>query len=104
MIFEMRTYRLKAGCLEKYLELVENEGIDLQKRHLGSLVGYFFSEIGPLNEIVHIWGYQDLNDRAFRRANLAADAEWIAFVPKIQCLIDKMQSTILKGARFSPLL
>ena len=47
MIYEMRTYRLKTGTLPAYLKLVEEEGIAIQKSHLGELVGYFYSEIGP---------------------------------------------------------
>src|SRR5262249_26978704 len=103
MIYEMRTYRLKAGAVPAYLKLVEEEGIEVQKWHLGRLVGYFSSEIGQLNEIVHIWAYQDLNDRAARRPNLAADARWRDFVPKIQALIDSMESKILLPTQFSPM-
>ena len=47
MIYELRTYRLKTGTVPTYLRLVEDEGISIQKSHLGQLVGYFFSEIGP---------------------------------------------------------
>ena len=54
MIYEIRTYRLKTGAVPAYLRLIEEEGIAIQKAHLGRLVGYFHSEIGPLNEIVHI--------------------------------------------------
>jgi hypothetical protein len=50
MIYEMRTYRLKTGTLATYLKLVEEEGIAIQKSYLGELVGYFFSEIGALNQ------------------------------------------------------
>ena len=68
MLYEFRTYRLKAGKAPAYLKLVEEEGVAIQKSHLGELVGYFTSEIGSLNEIVHIWAYPDLNERARRRA------------------------------------
>ena len=67
MLYEMRTYRLKTGATPAYVKLVEEEGIAIQKSHLGQLVGYFTSEIGPLNEIVHIWAYASLDDRAARR-------------------------------------
>ena len=70
MIYEMRTYRMKVGSVPAYLKLVEEDGIAVQKEHLGRLVGYFSSEIGPLNEIVHVWAYADLVDRAERRARL----------------------------------
>ena len=103
MIYEMRTYRMKIGTVPAYLKLVDEEGIAVQKSHLGQLVGYFFSEIGALNEIVHLWAYADLNDRDSRRAALAADPRWQVFLPKIQALIETMENKILKPAAFSPL-
>ena len=103
MIYELRTYRMKVGSVPAYLKLVEQEGIAVQKSHLGQLVGYFSSEIGALNEIVHIWAYQDLNDRTTRRAKLAADPRWQTFLPKIQALIETMENKILTPATFSPL-
>jgi hypothetical protein len=103
MIYEMRTYRMKVGTVPAYLKLVDQEGIAVQKSHLGQLVGYFFSDIGALNEIVHIWAYADLNDREARRAALLADARWQQFLPKIQALIETMENKILKPASFSPL-
>ena len=103
MIYEMRTYRMKVGSVPAYLKLVEEGGIEVQKGHLGELVGYFSSEIGPLNEIVHVWAYADLADRAERRARLAVDPRWREFLPKIQSLIETMENKILLPAPFSPL-
>ena len=103
MIYEMRTYRMRVGTVPAYLKLVEEEGIAVQTSHLGHLVGYFSSDIGALNEIVHIWAYADLEDRENRRAALAADPRWQVFLPKIQALIEEMENKILKPAAFSPL-
>ncbi len=103
MYYEIRTYQMKTGTVPAYLKLVEEEGIELQKRYLGELVGYFFSEIGPLNQIVHIWAYPSLDEREARRARLAADPAWQAFMPKIQALMDIMENKIMKPAAFSPL-
>ena len=103
MLYEMRTYRLKVGVVTHYLRLVEEEGIAIQTRHLGKLVGYFSSEIGVLNEIVHIWAYSDLLDRQRRREKLAMDPEWQVFIPKIQVLIEVMENRILSPANFSPM-
>ncbi len=103
MIYEHRTYRLRNGTVPEYLRLVESEGIAIQRRHLGELVGYFTSEIGPLNEILHIWAFADLADRTQRRAALTADPAWQAFLPKIQILIESGENKILKPAPFSPL-
>lgn len=103
MIYEMRTYRLKVGALSKYIEIVQSTGIEIQKRHLGNLVGYFYSDIGPLNQVVHIWAYSSLDDREARRALLGKDPEWQAFIPSLQALVDEMENKILKAMPFSPL-
>jgi hypothetical protein len=103
MIYEHRTYRLKNGSVGAYLRLVGGEGIAIQRRHLDQLVGYFTTEVGPLNEITHIWAYADLADRDRRRAALLADPEWLAFLPKIQVLIEEGTNKILAPAPFSPL-
>lgn len=102
MFVEIRTYRLKNGAVPAYLKVVEEEGIAIQKAHLGQLVGYFSSEIGPINEIVHIWAFDSLDDRERRRSALMADPAWQAFLPRIRDLIEVAENKIMKPARFSP--
>ena len=103
MFYELRTYRLKTGTVPLYLKLVEEEGIAIQSAHLGGLAGYFATEIGPQNEIVHIWAYRSLDERERRRAALMCDERWLAFIPKIQALIETMETKILRPTAFSPL-
>ena len=45
-------------------------------KHIGHLVGDFTTEVGNVNEIGHIWAYQDLADRTKRRATMAVDPAW----------------------------
>ena len=73
MIVDHRTYELQPGRLRDFLALYEKEGLPVQKKHLGNLIGFFTTEVGNVNEIVHIWGYEDLADRTKRRAAMAAD-------------------------------
>ena len=69
MIIEQRTYDFHPGAVPKFFALYEDTGArELQRRILGNLVGYYVSEIGPLNQTVHLWGYASLDDRAARRA------------------------------------
>lgn len=100
MIYEIRTYRLKTGKTAEYINAVSSEGIKIQQPYLGHLIGYYYSEIGALNEIVHIWAYKSLDDRESRRAALAQDPAWVAFMPRIQCLIETMENRIMKPFPF----
>jgi len=100
MIVEERIYTLHAGKAAQYLKLYEQEGLAVQRPILGNLVGYYSTEIGPLNVVVHMWAYEDLADRTRRRAQLTADARWQAYVPKIAPLMQHQENRILNPASF----
>src|SRR5262250_3190863 len=103
MIVEQRTYTLHVGKVPEYLRLYESEGMAIQTRILGRLVGYFTTDIGPLNQIIHMWGYDSLENRARRRAQMQADSGWKAYVAKIQPLIHTQETKILIPTSFSPI-
>ena len=103
MIVEERIYKIKIGRLQEYLALVREEGLAIQQPALGRLVGYFVTEIGPLNHVVHLWAFDDLEDRMQRRRALAAKPEWQAFTKKLTQTIETMESRILLPTDFSPI-
>ena len=51
---EMRTYELKTGTANTYAALYLEEGFAIQKSHLGEPVGYYLSEVGDLNQVIHM--------------------------------------------------
>ena len=102
MIVEQRTYTLHIGKVAEYLRLYEAEGMETQKRILGRMVGYYSCESGDVNQVIHLWGYDDLNDRAQRRAALFQDPTWLAYIPRIMPLIITQEARFLTPARFSP--
>jgi len=103
MIVEERIYILQTGSVPEYLRLYESEGMVIQTKILGNLIGYFHCEIGPQNQVVHMWGYDSFEDRTRRRGELMADADWRAFMPKIRPLILRQENKLLIPAPFSPI-
>jgi hypothetical protein len=77
--------------------------ITIRTRILGRLIGYFHTEIGELNQVVHLWGYESLAERERRRALLAADPEWQEYLKNSPDIVVKMESRILVPAPFSPI-
>ncbi len=102
MIVEERIYTALPGKTMEYIGMYEKEGLAIQRPILGRMVGYFTSEIGSLNTIVHLWAYEDLADRAARRAKLLADPRWKAYSAKVTPLLLKQENRILVPAKFSP--
>jgi hypothetical protein len=102
MIIEKRTYTFHPGKIQEFLALYEREGLPLHTKYL-PMIGYFVSEIGTLNQVIIMWGYESMADRDTRRAALYADPEWIAFGPKTTPFIQKMETAILRPTSFSPI-
>jgi hypothetical protein len=100
MIVEERIYTLHIGKVPEYLKLYEAEGLEVQTRILGNLLGYYQVEFGPQNQIVHMWGYTDLADRTKRRAELVQDPDWKNYVPKIRPLVRWQENKLLLPAPF----
>ncbi|GAB2889168.1 NIPSNAP family protein [Paralcaligenes sp. KSB-10] len=104
MIFEHRTYTVAHGQMDSYLARYEEFALPLQLKHLGRLLGFFVSEIGPLNQVLHIWVYDDLADRERRRAALDADPAWHAFKQTNRGTFVEQNVKIMRGTRFCPKL
>lgn len=102
MIVEQRTYTCHCGKAQQYVNLYEAEGLAIQRPILGHLLGYFTSEIGTLNQVVHLWAYEDLQDRMERRKRLLGDPRWQTYAVKVQPLVLTQENKILVPAAFSP--
>ena len=102
LIVEERIYTLQVGKVPEYLRIYEAEGLAVQTRHLPRMVGYFSTEAGPLNQIIHLWAYDSFEQRVERRAAMMADPEWQAYLAKIRPLIVSQETKLLIPAPFSP--
>ncbi len=100
MYVEERMYRLKVGTAAEYLKYYENEGMKVQLKHLPHMVGYYFTEVGTLNMIVHMWAYDSLDQRDKCRAAMSADPAWQAYLAKIRPLMEAQDTRIMKCAPF----
>lgn len=104
MIVDHRTYTLHPGRMAPFLKLYEEKGWPVQTEHLGRPIGWYVSmDVGELNQIVHLWRYDDLADRERRRAALAADPRWQAYLAEAQPMFQRMENKILRGTAFMPI-
>lgn len=76
MIYEFRTYTTTIGKAPELAKLSGEIGRAIRGDEYGKLEGYWLTEIGPLNQVMHLWSYDDLNHRQERRAALAQNADW----------------------------
>ena len=100
MFVEQRLYTFAPGNSAEFNRLYEAEGRAPQWRHLGQPIGYYYSEIGPLNQVMTLWAYATLNERVERRERLFKDPQWISFLQKARPLVVTQETRILTPAPF----
>ncbi len=103
MIVEQRVYLVKVGRVPDFLTAVATLGLPVMRETLGGLIGYFVTEVGPLNEVVHLWAYENLEDRARRRKACAAHPGWPKFLAAVQPLFERMETRVMTPAPFTPI-
>jgi len=105
VIIDHRTYEMHPGRMPDWLALWEREALPLQIKYLEGFVGMFRTEVGPMNEVVHLWRYADMADRERRRNAMEADPAWQQFRRNVAALgaIRKQHTKILVPVPFSPM-
>ncbi|MBI3452533.1 MAG: NIPSNAP family protein [Rhodospirillales bacterium] len=97
---DLHIYTLNPGKLGEFFKLYAAEGRAVHIGHLGHCIGYYQSETGIQHQIVHLWGYKDIADRAKRRVALGEDPAWNAYTEKADSLLAAMENWILRPAPF----
>lgn len=97
MIVEFRTYTIKPRTLPEFLKRFE-AGLEHRKAH-SPMAAFWFTEIGPLNQVVHVWPYENAGERERIRAEATKDGTW---PPKAGEFIVDMKSEVFQPLPFSP--
>jgi len=89
-----------------YLHVKTRPGPEFEKRYeaalpvrlkYSELAAFWHTEIGPLNQVIHVWPYEDLAHRTEIRGRLAKEPGW---PPKADDLLVSMESGIYVPAPF----
>jgi hypothetical protein len=97
MIVEMRTYPVKPGSVPMVEERFEQALPGRLK--LSPLAAFWHTEVGELNQVIHVWPYDSLEHREQIRAEAAKVEGW---PPNIKEFVLEQQTEIFKPAPFSP--
>ncbi|KAI3647558.1 hypothetical protein MP228_007779 [Amoeboaphelidium protococcarum] len=100
-IYELRSYMLKAGNLLEW-EQQWKRGLEIRKKYCQP-VGAWFTQLGALSLVHHMWVYPSLDDRKRQREEAWQEDGWAQTVYNTVPLVKDMRTRILKPMPFSPL-
>jgi hypothetical protein len=99
MIVEMRTYTLQPGTTATF---EERFGAALPARaKVSPLAAFWHSEVGPLNQVIHVWPYETMDERTRLRGEATKLQGW---PPNVREFVVEQKSQIFIPAPFSPKL
>ena len=75
---------------------IKNGGFD------NKLVGYFTSDTGGLHQIVHLWKFDDYNDRRQHWDTMFQDPAFMEFAGKIRPLLMTQHNQLLTASPWGP--
>jgi hypothetical protein len=101
MIYDMRTYDLNPGALQTYMAAVKEVALPIREDNGITLAGWYYTDIGKLNRVVHIWAYRDYTHFDQARQAVRNDPRWTnEYIPRVKGLIVRQQDQIMLGSDF----
>lgn len=98
-VYELRTYALKPGSLIEW----GNRWSHAIKIRRKDAVGGFFSQVGELYMVHHLWAYYDMQHRKEERENMWQQPGWDDCVAATVPLVRHMTARILLPSPKSPM-
>uniref|UniRef100_A0A3Q2NW38 Nipsnap homolog 1 (C. elegans) n=1 Tax=Fundulus heteroclitus TaxID=8078 RepID=A0A3Q2NW38_FUNHE len=100
-LYELRTYKLKPGTMiewgNRWARAIKH------RQENDEAVGGFFSQIGDLYVVHHLWAYESLESRQETRNSAWQKAGWDVNVHYTVPLVNSMESRLMIPTKSSPL-
>ncbi|MGY9057001.1 MAG: NIPSNAP family protein [Alphaproteobacteria bacterium] len=97
MLHELRTYTFRAGQAPIAAKNSGEKARYIRGDDYGKLEGYWLPEIGPLNQVMHLWSYDSFAHREERRIALSQNERWTKeYLPLMKGNILRQDIRLLK--------
>lgn len=101
-IFELRTYTLHVGKLGQAIQIYNELGWPALKKYNENIVRYFIGDVGALNQIIHVWQFEDDNNRREIWKTIYADKDFIKFASEFRPLVLSQENKLMTAAPWTP--
>ena len=104
-LYELRTYTLRVGTMAEAVKLYQELGFPALCKggHDKHLVGYFQADTGTINQIIHLWKFEDDADRRAHWAAVFANKDFVeGFASKFRPLVMTQEVKLLQAAPWGP--
>lgn len=96
-IVDLRTYTIRLRKMAEFLDVFDRLAMPVQLKYLGRPLGMYTSAVGVLNQVVHLWGFDNMGDFEARHAARDKDPDWPAYLQASADLITAQENRLIRG-------
>lgn len=100
-LVDHRIYTIRLRKMEEFIEVFNRLAMPVLLQTLGHPLGFYTSQVGPLNQFVHLWAYQDLADYERRCRARDAHPDFPAYLAASEHLITAQETRLIRQVRLS---
>lgn len=85
----------------EFIEVFDRLAMPILLKTLGHPLGFWTSQVGPLNQFVHLWAYQSLADYEARCLARDTHPDFPAYLAASEHLIEAQETRLIRRADLS---
>jgi NIPSNAP len=102
-LVDLRTYTIRLRKMNEFLDVFDRLAMPIQLKYLGRPLGMYTGAVGALNQVVHLWGFDNMGDFEARHAARDKDPEWPAYLLASADLITAQENRLIRRVALSSL-
>jgi hypothetical protein len=95
-IVDHRIYTVRLRKMAEFVEVFDRLALPILLQTLGAPLGFWTSHIGPLNQFMHLWGYDSLADYERRCAARDAHPDFPKYLVASEPLIVSQETRLIR--------
>jgi len=96
-LVDHRVYTIRLRKMNEFVDVFDRLAMPILMQTLGHPLGFFVSQVGPLNQFVHLWGYDDLADYERRCRARDTHPDFPAYLAASEHLIVAQETRLLRA-------
>jgi hypothetical protein len=95
-LVDHRIYTIRLRKMDEFLEVFDRLAMPILMETLGTPLGFYTSSVGPLNQFVHLWAYDDLADYERRSRLRDQHPSFPAYLAASEHLIVSQETRLIR--------
>ncbi|OUM00815.1 NIPSNAP family protein [Variovorax sp. JS1663] len=96
-LVDHRIYTIRLRRMNEFIEVFDRMAMPILLQTLGHPLGFHTSQVGPLNQFVHLWAYQSLADYEERCRARDAHPDFARYLAASEHLIVAQETRLLRA-------